>query len=162
MSADEFDAWSKSEDVAMHFNGLLMSLRTKTIASVTAATGLIVAGTDDINRALSLLGLAIVMSLIWIVDHCYYYRLLQGAVRDVMRLEESMPLVNLSHEIEKAISVKRNGKDNVPSHPGMPILLFYGIPVTLLLLSSNIETYASKGKHLPVFLFDVFWNCFVK
>src|SRR5438105_1228412 len=34
-----FEAWKKAEEVAMHFNDLMMNFRLKAIAGVTAATG---------------------------------------------------------------------------------------------------------------------------
>src|ERR1019366_10562259 len=83
------DLWAKYEDIAMHFNDLLIRLRTQALAAVAALSTLvgIFTKTDPNSVHVSweiatavFLGLSIFWIAIWIIDFCYYNRLLIGAV----------------------------------------------------------------------------------
>jgi hypothetical protein len=72
------EVWAKTEDVAMHFNEMIMNYRLKAIAGVGVAAGLV--------------GSVLI---------AYYQRLLLGAVDEAKRLEgETGEAVQLSVKIE--------------------------------------------------------------
>ena len=79
------DAWKVSEDVAMHFNNLLLGFRLKAIGGIAVGAvvgiGLKVGELANPVVVLSLfVGLAVIWLLVWAADFFYYYRLLAGAV----------------------------------------------------------------------------------
>lgn len=133
------DLWEKAEDVAMHFNGLIMSFRLKALAAVTVGVGLI--GTTLLtkegvvphrhNFMLATLAtglLAVGWLAILAIDLFYYSRLLRGAVCELLRLEEqSGGVIRLSTEIERAAKGKCLSDRTA-------MLLFYILPLAALAL----------------------------
>jgi hypothetical protein len=114
------DLWAKYEDIAMHFNDLLIRLRTQALAAVAALITLvgIFTKTEPENIHLSweiatavLIGLAVFWIAIWIIDFRYYNRLLIGAVVALKELEaesrKDKPslAINISTTIERENSV---------------------------------------------------------
>jgi hypothetical protein len=110
------DVWAKYEDIAMHFNDLLIRLRTQALAAVAALSTLvgIFTKTDPNSVHVSweiatavFLGLSIFWIAIWIIDFCYYNRLLIGAVAALKDIEaESQKqtpslTINISTKIEQ-------------------------------------------------------------
>src|ERR1017187_1093347 len=88
------DVWEKYEDIAMHFNDLLIRLRTQALAAVAAISTLVtIFGKTGANPKLSWELAALVFSLLavfWIailvIDFCYNNRLLIGAVAAIRLL----------------------------------------------------------------------------
>jgi hypothetical protein len=74
------DVWEKYEDIAMHFNDLLIRLRTQALAAVAAISTLVtIFGKTGADPKLSWELAALIFSLlavfwiaIWIIDFCYY------------------------------------------------------------------------------------------
>ena len=107
------EVWEKAEDVAMHFNELIMNFRLRALGAVTIAVGLI--GTILLTKegvaperhnfllaTVAMSFLAVAWLAILAVDLGYYSRLLRGAVNELQRLEaQSGGIINLSTEIEK-------------------------------------------------------------
>ncbi|MEA2991838.1 MAG: hypothetical protein QOD40_758 [Alphaproteobacteria bacterium] len=90
------DLWAKYEDIAMHFNDLLIRLRTQALAAVAALSTLvgIFTKTDPNSVHVSwevatavFIGLGVFWTAIWAIDRCYYNRLLIGAVSALKDLE---------------------------------------------------------------------------
>ena len=88
--------WEKYEDIAMHFNDLLIRLRTQALAGIAAISTLIGIFTKASPSALQsdwLIAEAIfiALTLFWIAIFCldffYYNRLLVGAVAALKDLE---------------------------------------------------------------------------
>ncbi len=88
--------WAKYEDIAMHFNDLLMKLRTQSLAVVAAVATLVGIFAKDGIANISLgwgvaEALLIAMTLFWVaiwcIDFFYYNRLLTGAVTAIKKLE---------------------------------------------------------------------------
>lgn len=88
--------WSKYEDIAIHFNGLLMRLRSGSLAAVAAASTVVGILADEADGDLSLdwlvaAGIFSAMSVVWIAIFCldlfYYNKLLNGAVSAITQLE---------------------------------------------------------------------------
>jgi hypothetical protein len=90
-----YDLWTKYEDIAMHFNDLLIKLRTQALGAVAALTTIVgifaKSGADaKTNWEMVAFALAIIIVFwiaIWIIDFCYYNRLLVGAVKALFDLE---------------------------------------------------------------------------
>ena len=143
------DAWKTSEDVAMHFNGLLLGFRLKAIGGIAVGavvtTGIKLSDLGDRALIASLFaGLAVIWILVWIADFCYYYRLLAGAVDELLRLERRLGNVHLSHLIERRVRGEGRPKPDIesilpydancaPTLPSWPIWVFYTVPTALLL-----------------------------
>ena len=90
-----FKVWAKQEDIAMHFNELLIRVRTRTLGAgltlITSAIVLKFGGFDAIRDWLGgvcLLG-ASFAAIGLIVDALYYAPLLKGAVDALEQLEKS-------------------------------------------------------------------------
>jgi hypothetical protein len=91
------DLWAKYEDITMHFNDLLIRLRTQALAGVAAVSTLvgIFTRTDKSHIQISwqiatdVFGLLILFWIaIWAIDRLYYNRLLTGAVTALLAIEE--------------------------------------------------------------------------
>lgn len=116
------DVWEKYEDIVMHFNDLLLRLRTQALAAVAAISTLVtIFAKTGADPKLSWELAALVFSLlaifwiaIWIIDFCYYNRLLIGAVAAILDIEtlskNAMHIrqIDISTKIERAVA--REGK----------------------------------------------------
>jgi hypothetical protein len=112
------DVWEKYEDIAMHFNDLLIRLRTQALAAVAAISTLVtIFGKTGADPKLSWELAALVFCLlavfwiaIWVMDFCYYNRLLIGAVAAILDIEtlskDTMYIrqIDISTKIERAVA----------------------------------------------------------
>jgi hypothetical protein len=117
---DLFETWKYYEQVAMHFNDLLMRLRSQSLAAVAAvsavAGGVLVKGDASgagprYGALAGVFGVLLVFwCAIWILDFTYYNRLLLGAVRALAAIEEisktggRVRQLDLSKNIEEAVT----------------------------------------------------------
>lgn len=142
------ELWSKYEDVAMHFNDLLMRLRTQALGAVTgliAVASFFVEGgfsqqsgsfvwRSALVGALALLGGWIVLFLL---DTFYYSRLLLGAVDALLELEQTTNgFIILSTRINarfSRISARRRRGEPKAALNIVAIILFY-LPIAILLV----------------------------
>jgi len=144
----EIDAqrlWEKYEDIAMHFNDLLIRLRTQSLAGVAAVSA--VAGIFS-KEGISDLSLdwhitrAILVALIgfwiaiWCLDMGYYNRLLGGAVNAIIELEKTTSRqtefdseIKMSRDIEAQFR-KTWWNHNKRSYDG--VVAFYAIVLAVL------------------------------
>src|SRR6516165_9651233 len=102
-----FAVWKEYEGVAMHFNDLLIRLRTQALGGVAALAALaavMVRGDLAPSLRWSVLACAFILLIlfwvaVWILDLRYYNRLLHGAVKALLEIEEAsrenMPAPNL-------------------------------------------------------------------
>jgi len=132
------DVWQKYEDIAMHFNDLLIQLRMQALAAVAAISTLVtIFGKTGADPKLSWELAALIFSLlavfwvaIWIIDFCYYNRLLIGAVTAILDIEtlskDAMHIrqIDISTQIERAVA--REGK-RLPSDWYRSFNLHFGI-----------------------------------
>lgn len=113
------DLWKKYEDIAMHFNELIMRWRLQAIgglAGLLTVAGFVVGDAESlVVRYRAMLILSGVLASGWIgvatIDLFYYRRLLQGAVKAITDLEQDMPGVKLSNKIEERA---RRGSEVAP------------------------------------------------
>ena len=107
-TGDALAVWSKYEDVAMHFNDLIMRWRLQAIgglAGLVTLSGFVVGDAATLHtRYRAMLILSGVLAVAWIgvafIDLFYYRRLLQGAVKSLLCFEKSRPSISLSTKIE--------------------------------------------------------------
>lgn len=112
------ELWAKYEDIAMHFNDLLIRLRVQALAGVAALATLVSIFTSVETRALRgtweiasfVFGaLCFYWLAIWVLDLLYYNKLLIGAVRAIVALEEksdrgaAVENIEMSRVIEKTV-----------------------------------------------------------
>jgi hypothetical protein len=121
-----YDLWAKYEDIAMHFNDLLIKLRTQALAAVAALTTIVgifaKSGADaKTNWEMVSFALAILIVFwiaIWIIDFCYYNRLLVGAVKALFDLEIAskdklhIHSIDISTKIRDAVASDRPWEAN--------------------------------------------------
>jgi hypothetical protein len=112
------DVWEKYEEIAMHFNDLIMRLRTQALAAVAAISVLAsIFGKTGADPQLSGELAALVFSLlsvfwiaIWVIDVFYYNKLLIGAVSAIVVLEKMsndtmwVHRLDISTKIENAVA----------------------------------------------------------
>ena len=115
-----FELWKKYEDMAMHFNDLIIKLRTQALAAVAALATIVgvfaKADTDAHTRwemvAFAFFILLIFWIAIWVIDFRYYNRLLIGAVSALIELEKQskdklrVRHIDISTRIEAAVAGK--------------------------------------------------------
>lgn len=116
VGCDRFAVWQEYEKIAMHFNDLLMRLRTQSlggVAAIAAFAGVIVHGDVPANLRWPVLAGAFALLLVfwvavWVLDFKYYNRLLLGAVSALVDLEkkgttERVDALTMSTKIESAV-----------------------------------------------------------
>jgi hypothetical protein len=115
-----FKVWKEYENIAMHFNELLIKLRVQAlggIAVISALVGFLSKGdTPEDFRWGALAGVFLVLILVWVaiwfLDFRYYNLLLSGAVTGILQIEQKSKThthikeLELSHIIEQAIRGK--------------------------------------------------------
>ena len=138
---DTFELWKEYENIAMHFNELIIQLRSRAlggIAVVTALVGFISKDDGSSNFKWELLSNSFILLLmfwmaIFILDYFYYNKLLSGSVDAIIELEKTT-----SNKISLNNKVKEKAKS-----PKYPIFFFYGIVASTLILGF----YVAHIKH---------------
>lgn len=132
------EQWKTAISVQIHFNDLLMRIRTFGLTAVVVilgtATGLWKLGGDKIDPLIILgifiLGEILLISL-FVVDYFYYYQLLLAAVEHVLKIDEefknlkimgNFQLFGMTNDISKKVT-KRRAK--------ISLLFFYLFPFVL-------------------------------
>lgn len=157
-----FELWKEYEAIAMHFNDLLMRIRSGAIAAVAAvasASGVFLKG-DSIDKNWGTLAavfglLLILWRAVYHLDINYYNRLLVGAVNALIHLERAslrgitVKRIRMSTEIARAVdkpsvlhwnSGKRSEFSASPA-----VLRFYQIVTWMLLIGMVFCTLMYVG-----------------
>jgi hypothetical protein len=135
------DLWDKYENVAMHFNELLIRLRTQAlgaVATIVTAAGFLLSRNTQTEPWWAVSAVALLLFIgwctLWMIDVCYYSRLLRGAVNALIRLErESEGLLWLSSDIEKLFG---SGPNENAVRLNWQLYVFY-IPIGVFLLGAT-------------------------
>ena len=112
-----FEVWKKYEEIAMHFNDLLIRLRTQALGAVAAfATIIGIFARSKVNThtswemvAFTFAFLSVFWIAVWVIDFRYYNSLLIGAVSALIHLEEQskdkihVRHIDMSTKIEDAV-----------------------------------------------------------
>jgi hypothetical protein len=152
----EFALWNKYEDVAIHFNTLIMQLRTQALAAIAGVVtvgGLAISFAGKSTRATQwhiLFGTIFFLTLAWVslgaLDLLYYDRLLTGAVNAILEHEDATsvldsagkPIMDGDGNEMRTIILSRRISQAVPNH-FIAVGTFYGL-IFLGLLSGLIYT----------------------
>lgn len=166
------ELWEKYEDIAMHFNDLLIKLRTQALGAVAILSTLIgifsKSGVENIANwglaAAVFFFLCIFWIAIWMLDVFYYNRLLLGAVDAIITLEEMSKTVTHIREIDISTKIERAvagespivGADNVERYRRLAFgrRAFYIIVFVALLVGFGFSTwqhgFLGKGPEVAV------------
>ncbi|MEO8455374.1 MAG: hypothetical protein ABI454_09450 [Sphingomicrobium sp.] len=143
---DTQSLWEKYEDIAMHFNDLLMKLRMQSLAGIAALSTVIgvfakegIGGVKiewGVAEAL-FTALALFWVAIWSLDFLYYNRLLMGAVTALKELEaECKPGKEFTVGIKMSTVIEDEFRHSFwerwPSR-FHGVLLFYGIVFAVII-----------------------------
>ncbi len=163
-----FKVWKSYEKVAMHFNDLIIRLRIQSIgglAGLAAILGIFLHTQEGSNGSFNC-GLAIVAIIclmllwvaVWILDICYYNRLLEGSVNAILELEKKKADFLEKKEINLSSNIEGAFKQRFPHEPkGWSKRLFNGrngfymtvfIALFVILLVSSFmycRSYQEKG-----------------
>jgi hypothetical protein len=137
------ELWAKYEDIAMHFNDLLMRLRSQSLAGIAALSTLVAVFSKEGVSSIKISWLVssaifLAMALFWIAIFCldilYYNRLLQGAVVAINALERRTRegramYIDMSTTIENEF--KKPLRDIKPRPNG--VLIFYALVFAAIL-----------------------------
>jgi hypothetical protein len=111
-TSDTVELWFHYEEIAMHFNSLIMQYRLQvmggagalgTLASYLIGQKVTDARQQDWMRALIASGLWILILAAAILDLGYYTRLLRGAVNALLEFERQHPQIQMSTRIEETV-----------------------------------------------------------
>ncbi len=118
---NQFELWKAYEDVAMHFNDLIIKLRIQALAALVTFSSIIIVlrETETINQITIFYLLLFILAgwiSIWVLDMRYYNRLLEGSVDALLKIEKvsfknfkkEVENIALSTSIEKAFKKKLN------------------------------------------------------
>jgi hypothetical protein len=102
-----FKVWSKYEEIAMHFNELLIKLRVQALGTVAILGTFLGTFGKQIDPSLLkffMPTICIFWVAIYILDCFYYNRLLAGAVKSILEIESKYPnILNLSTKVEDEV-----------------------------------------------------------
>ncbi len=151
-----FKIWKSYEDVAMHFNDLIIRLRIQSIGGLAALTAIlgiflndrIETNSNSLNYCIATIALFILIMFwvgIFFLDIFYYNRLLEGAVNGILELERSKDEfvknkdINLSTNIELAFRKRFNHEPTRFKRILNGRILFYIIVLIALLITFAIS-----------------------
>lgn len=132
--------WEKYEDIAMHFNDLLMRLRSQSLAGIAAVSTLVGIFTKEgVPNAhmgwMAATAIFVALGAFWVaiffLDFFYYNRLLTGAVAALTALEESTKSQAVTRiEMSTIIEAEFNRLPRLKSFLG--VLSFYIIVLVVI------------------------------
>jgi hypothetical protein len=143
-----FELWKEYEQVTMHFNDLIIKLRSQSLGAVAAFATLagVVAKSDtkpEVRWGL-LTGAFGLLSVFWVavlaLDLGYYNRLLAGAVDTLLTIEskslgsEKVDRIELSTKIEERVATGGVGNNRYR-------IVFYVLVLAALLAGCAISAY---------------------
>ena len=149
----KFHLWIEYEKIAMHFNELLMQLRLRALAGVGAVvtlSGVFATESDGFNWTL-IAFVSFFLLFIWmgifVIDKCYYDRLLSGAIAPILELEKTAEVDN--HRILMSTKIRekvRNGSENAGATKA--VTAFYiivgGLSLFIFLLALSMNGVLSS------------------
>lgn len=144
---DRFQVWNEYEKIAMHFNDLIIRLRSQSLGGVAAFATLagVVARTNATTEfrwglfAGAFALLSIFWIAVWTLDLGYYNRLLLGAVDALLSIErdskgsKSVVQIDLSTKIEGRIRSGPETSVNSGSRSTTYQKIFYSLVLLALL-----------------------------
>lgn len=167
LEIDAQSLWVKYEEVAMHFNDLLIRLRTQSLAGIAAVSALVgifsKEGIADVHLdwvvAQAIFGAMMAFWIaIWCLDLLYYNRLLSGAVRAVIALEKQTKTgAAFTGEIDLSTLIEAEFDQPIWSLRKWRfkgIVIFYGLVMAVLVagfwFSNHMRTTATDAVCVPL------------
>lgn len=152
------ELWEKYEEITMHFNDLIIRLRTQALAGVAALSTLVgIFAKADLGAfgytweiaGFVFAGLALFWIAIWVLDFAYYNQLLIGSVAALLELEKesatsaTISQIRLSTLVEKAVGSRINFDLTTMQKFRIiaPRWAFYGLVFVALLAGAGISFY---------------------
>jgi hypothetical protein len=162
---DLFKLWKEYEGVAMHFNDLIIRLRSQSLGGVAAvATLAAVVARNDTTTELRwglLAGAFFLLCMFWVavwfLDMGYYNRLLSGAVDALLTIESESKNSMLVDRIELSTKIDERVKSGVVGNNGhrntfyviVFIALLLGLAVSVCNLRADIGKQAYFSRNVP-------------
>jgi len=120
-----FALWKKYEDITMHFNDLLIRLRTQALAAVAALAtiiGIFAKETQQPHTSWEMVAFAFFFLFlfwiaVWVIDFRYYNRLLAGAVYALLKLEEQSKEKLYVRHIDMSTNIEEGVAGFLPKNP---------------------------------------------
>lgn len=152
-----FETWCKYEDIAMHFNDLLIQLRTRSLAGIGAVAALIGIFADNLNDdpyvnwviASSIFAaLAVVWVAIFFLDVFYYNRLLRGSVAAILEIEAHSKFPAPNTKLQLSTKIVQEFDRPIPHNTNFGVIAFYVLVFFLIfaaLVLSVVEAYDSRA-----------------
>lgn len=146
--------WAKYEDIAMHFNDLLMRLRTQALAGIAAISTLVGIFTKADPTALQsdwliATGIFSALAVFWLAIFCldlfYYNRLLVGAVTALKGLESEARLGRFTG-IKMSTEIIAEFGNKMPSAQWsfLGVYAFYGIVFTVIVAAASFSWHMHR------------------
>ena len=151
-----FKLWKSYEDVAMHFNDLIIRLRIQSIGGVAALAAILGIflnersgdGSNSFSYCIASIALFVLMMFwvgIFILDIFYYNRLLEGAVNAILELEQSKDDFAKKKDIRLSTNIEMAFRTRFKHEPkGLKVIfngriLFYAIVLFALIITFIIS-----------------------
>jgi hypothetical protein len=148
---DEIQLWYHYEEIAMHFNSLIMQYRLQVMGgfgAIGALASYLVGGkVEDEHRRdwLRLTvsgGMWVLLAAAAALDLFYYNRLLRGAVDELLSFERLHPAISMSSRIEAVVGA---GRDTI-SWVYAALLGVFG----LFVIGSGVYWYRQRNRTTPI------------
>jgi hypothetical protein len=149
------ELWVKYEEIAMHFNDLIMRLRTQALGAVAALSLVGLFAKADLGTSgatweiagLVFSSLGVFWIAIWILDFFYYNQLLIGAIAALLELEKesatsaTISRIRMSTFIEEAVYKRTQFKYSKMERLRLagPRWAFYGLVFSALVLGASFS-----------------------
>jgi hypothetical protein len=150
----EFALWDKYEAIAMHFNDLIMRVRTSALGGLTGVVALSGIAINFTTKSESkgeweilfatICFLAVAWFALWVLDWFYYTKLLIGAVEAIVAHEGRTPVIAGTATPMTRINLSTIVKSRVPC-PAVAINVFYWL-VLLTLIAGGIWAWIRMGE----------------
>ena len=158
--------WAKYEDIAMHFNDLLMRLRSQSLAGIAAVSVLVgvfsTEGIADIQLDWTVAeAIFIALAVFWIAILCldllYYNRLLIGAVKALRNLEKQTECgqtfdghINMSTSIEAEFTLTSRRRTSRFGGVIFFYVLVFAVIVAGIIWTDYMRTVSQAQRHTPL------------
>lgn len=117
-----YEVWEKYEDIAMHFNDLILKIRVQALGAVTAVIAIASLFSDTATGipwgvATTIFGfLSLFWAALWFLDFQYYNRLLIGAVDELLKIEKLSQTQNYVHQLNLSTNISKKVRKKVDSN----------------------------------------------
>ena len=139
-----FEVWAKYEDIAMHFNDLIIRVRFQALAGVAAfaaSAGIVLDRVGYQPTRWKLMAIAFgVLIVFWfaiaVLDLFYYNKLLLGAVDAILRLEKASSTTTVVDHLELSTLIKEEVESPLRWHKSLkgPLVFYVMVLVCLVFL----------------------------